>query len=248
MSLSEKLEKSRKKKKLSTEEVASKLKIKESKLISWENGKTIPNIKQIKQLSSLYNVEITELMEIDSVLDDLEKEKKYNIFKLAIILILLVGFCVISSLFINRERYQEMEVYNFKGESENFKFKNGLIIMSRDNKFIDLEKFELKNNIDLKSATINIAFNETIWQLSDYNKEDDGDAKEWFKDLEFSEYVKKARLLENADKQNSFSKYDNKFPYDFKVEVNYCTTSDFCTVEILKISAEKMNTSNITKK
>ena len=141
-----------------------------------------------------------------------------------------------------------MDVYSFKGESDNFKFKNGLIIMSRDNKFIEFGNFDIKNNLDFKSATINIAFNEAVWQIADYNVEQDGDAKSWFKDIDFNEYVVKAGLLENADKQNSFSKYDNKFPNDFKVEINYCTQDDFCSMEILKIQAEKKITSNITKK
>jgi transcriptional regulator with XRE-family HTH domain len=247
MSLGDKLVKFRKNKKLSTLDVANKLNINEQNVISWEKGKNIPGNKDIKSLASLYDVEVSELVDTSKLLDELESEKRFNIFKLVVILVLLLGLSIITSLFFHRERYQEMEVYNFKGESEHFKFKNGLIIMSRDNKFIDFGKFELKN-IELKSATINVAFNETIWTLADYNIEDDGDAKEWFKDLDFTEYVKKARLLENADKQNSFSKYDNKFPNDFKVEVNYCTIDDFCTVEILKINAEKMNTSNITKK
>lgn len=248
MSLGDKLVKYRKKSKLSIEDVSNKININEKTITSWENGKTIPNNKQIKSLANLYDIDVSELVDASKLIDDLENEKKINIFNLVVILILLVGISIVTSLFFHRERYQEMEVYSFKGESENFKFKNGLIVMSRDNKFIDFGKFDIKNNLDIKSATINIAFNETIWTLADYSIEVDGDAKEWFKDLDFTEYVKKARLLENADKQNSFSKYDNKFPNDFKVEVNYCTTSDFCTVEILKINAEKMNTSNITKK
>lgn len=248
MKLNENLAKYRKKKKLSIDDVANKLDVNNKIVEGWENGKCIPNSKQIKELSKIYDVSVSEIVDTEFIIKELENEKKYNIFKLVIILILLIGLSIVTSLFINRERYQEMDVYSFKGESDNFKFKNGLIIMSRDNKFIEFGNFDIKNNLDFKSATINIAFNEAVWQIADYNVEQDGDAKSWFKDIDFNEYVVKAGLLENADKQNSFSKYDNKFSNDFKVEINYCTQDDFCSMEILKIQAEKKITSNITKK
>lgn len=248
MEFSSKLSKLRKRKKMSIKKIAEKLGINERCISDWESGKTTPTLKQVKQLASIYDIQVSELIDENEIVDDLIKEKKYNTIKIIIILVLLISLSIIVSLFVHRERYQEMEIYSFIGESDNFKFKNGLVVISRDNKFIELGKFEIKNKLKLKSATINIAFNENLWIVRDYDENEDVDVKDWFKDIDISEYVRKGNLLENKDNQDSFTKYETKFPNDFKVEINYCTIDDKCTVEILSIKSEKLNTINNEKK
>ena len=236
----------RKKKRLSKKKFAEKINVKESLIEKWENGTKKPSVKNLKKISEVFSIDINELVETNNLIDAFNKCKITNIVYIVILIILSVIILVIGGLFIKSIRYKNISIYSFTGSSENFQFNNGLVVLSRDNKYIELSDFKIKNRLDIKSMTINVAFNESIWAIKEYDSEEYDTVNKWLKTVEFSEYDKEGFVFENKDKSDSFSKYVTKFPYDFKVEINYCTQND-CNVEILDITSEKLNTNNKIK-
>lgn len=158
-----------------------------------------------------------------------------------IIIILLALIIIIMGLYIFKLiRSDYIRIYYFNGESANFKYEKGLFVKSNNGKYIELSNFKLKNNLNIKSLTINIAFNESIWKVADYDVNSDGDFNNWFNSQKFLEYDKQIITFDKKDDKSSFSEYDTNFPYDFKVEVNYCTDK-ICTVEIMNNKSEEVN-------
>lgn len=236
--IAEKLKRLREKNSYSVKELACILKVNEKNVMNWEKGILKPDIKILKKLSILYNEPISSFISEDKMINELISNKHKQLILNVLILILLILTLVFGSLFVHREKNEKIEIYKFSGESNNFKFDNGLIILSTNNRYIYLSGFEIKSGIEVKSATINIAFNETLWVADEYNDEQTN-VKDWFSNLNYSEYLKNYNLSEKTD--NSFYKYKTQFPKDFKVEVNYCTINDDCTVEILSIESESLN-------
>lgn len=243
----ENLKKYREKNKYTIKDLSLKINVSEKTIKSWENGTLEPSMKHIKKISQLYNVPINTFINGDKMLSDLSKTMHTNLILTGIVFLFIVVILFLCSVVNNIEKYKEMDIYNFKGESENFKFDIGTLIISKNNKYIDLSGFSIKDNIELKSATINIAFNERLWVADEYN-DNSISINDWFKNIRYNEYTKRDDLLLNKDKADSFSKYKTNFPYDFKVEVNYCTTDDKCSVEILSIKSEKLETINKVNK
>lgn len=234
----------RKKNKMSIEEFASKLDVKVSLINNIESGKKEPNVKLINKLYTNFNMDNKDS---DMLLKCINKKTKYNKILLLIILIISVLGIFFGSILVEKVKNNPISIYSFSGDSDNFKFTNGLVVFSNDNKYIEISGFKIKNNLDIKSMTINVAFNESIWAIKEYDSSEEESLAQWLKHLEISEYNKKGFILYNGDKSDSFSKYVTKFPYDFKVEINYCTATD-CNVEILDIYSEKLNTNNKIKK
>lgn len=245
-----KLVKLRNKHKLTISDVASKLHVKEKKVINWEEGRCLPSLYNLKQLANLYDVKISKIIDEDILLNSVIKHKKINTIQL-IFLILLIPVILILLLPINsNDKKTDIRIYSFKGESDNFVFNDGLIIISDDKKYIEISNFDVKNNLDVKSMSINIAFNESIWAVKDYKQTESESASEWLNKLRLTEYgnIIKKELIDSKKKYDSFVKYDtNIFPNDFKVEVNYCT-KDECTVELLDISSHELVVDNKIKK
>ena len=211
----EKLKKIREKNKYTIKELSNKLNVSEKEIKNWENGTLEPDVKYIKKLCQIYNEPLSTFIDGDKL----------------------------CSIMNNIEKYKEMQIYSFKGESENFIFDNGTLVLSRDNKYINISDFDIKNDLKLKSVTINIAFNESLWIADEY-EEGSLNINDWFKNIKYSEYARNENLVLKKEDKDSFSKYKTNFPYDFKVEVNYCTIDDKCSVEILNITSKKLDTTN----
>lgn len=169
------------------------------------------------------------------------KLQRVNNIQLIGLFAMFIVILILISLMLNTDKYEQESIYSFHGEGDIFSFDNGLLIISRDNRYIDISNFKVKDDVDIKSLTINIAFNESIWAVKDYDDEDIS-LKQWLNNLRISEYGIKGELF-GLKKADSFVKYNNIFPKDFKVEINYCT-KDTCTVEILDIEASKLNPDN----
>ena len=246
MELNKRLSKLREKNNLSIEELSLKLNVKQKKIIQWENGKKNPSLKNIYKLSKLYDVKVNSIIDEDKTIPLLIKYIKYSKVKNILIVLLIVVSISLGYIYCQKNKRREINIYTFTGESDNFKFNNGLIVLSEDNKYIEISGFEPKGKIYIKSMTVNIAFNETIWAAKEYD-DDEISIRKWFEKLRFDEYYKEGVSFYNNQKSNSFATYLNKFPNDFKVEINYCTY-DYCTVEILDINEVKLNTQNKIKK
>lgn len=239
----ENLKKYREKNKYTIKELSTKIKVSEKTIKSWEDGTLEPSMKYIKKISQLYKVPISVFIDGDKMLSDISKTMHTNLILTGFVFVFIIVILLLCSIVNNIEKYKEMDIYNFSGESENFKFDVGTLILSKNNKYIDLSGFDIKNDLKLKSATINIAFNEILWVADEYEN-NSVSINDWFKKIRYREYTKNDDLLNKTDKPDSFSKYKTDFPYDFKVEVNYCTIDDTCNVEILSIKSQKLNTTN----
>ena len=239
----EKLKKYREKNNYTIKELSDKINVSEKEIKSWENGALEPNIKYIKKLCQIYNEPLSSFVDGDKVLKEVSKTMRVNLLLTGLVFVFIVIILLLCSIMNNIEKYKEMQIYSFKGESENFIFDNGTLVLSRDNKYINISDFDIKNDLKLKSVTINIAFNETLWVADEYN-DSSININEWFKRLKYIEYAKNDNLVSKKKKKDSFSKYKTNFPYDFKVEVNYCTIDDKCSVEILNITSKKLDTTN----
>ena len=222
MELNKKLIKLREKNNYSIEQLSKEINVKESLINKWENGTKIPSIKNINKLSNVYNVKVTSILDEKNIILSLIKYITYYKIQCVIIICLLISSIFFGVLYYNKNKKREINIYTFTGESDNFKFNNGLIVLAEDNKYIEISDFEFKNDINVKSMTINIAFNETLWSAKEYD-DDEITINKWFQKVSFDEYYKEDISLYNNQKSNSFAKYLNKFPYDFKVEINYCT-------------------------
>lgn len=247
-----KLVKLRNKNKLTIEGVASKLHIKKKQVISWEEGRCLPSLYNLKRLANLYGVKISKIIDEDILLDLIIKQKKINMVQF--ILIILLTFILMLTLLLpicfNNTKDGDIRIYSFKGESDNFLFRDGLIVISDDKKYIEISNFDVKNNLDVKSMSLNIAFNESIWGVKDYKQTESESAREWLNKTKFTEYGKIITndIIDSKKDYDSFIKYDtNIFPNDFKVEVNYCT-NDECTVELLDIKADLLEMDSKIKK
>lgn len=239
----EKLKKYREKNNYTIKELSDIINVSEKEIKSWENGALEPNIKYIKKLCQIYNEPLSSFVDGDKMVKELSKTMRVNLFLTGLVFIFIVIILLLCSIMNNIEKYREMDIYSFIGESDNFRFDSGTLILSKDNKYINISSFDIKDDLKLKSATINIAFNETLWVADEYN-DSSININEWFKRLKYSEYAKNDNLVSKKEKKDSFSKYKTNFPYDFKVEVNYCTIDDKCSVEILNITSKKLDTTN----
>lgn len=235
----------RKKNKLSIKDFASKINVKESLINDYENGKKEPSIRILKRIGKIFG---NDLNSIDNnyFINKINNKTKHNRIIVSFLIIISIICCTLGVIIYNNIKNNYISIYSFNGESDTFKFNNGLVVFSDDNRYIELSGFKIKNNINIKSMTINVAFNESIWAIKEYDSTEGENLNQWLKHVEISEYNKDGFIFNNKYKSDSFSKYVTKFPYDFKVEINYCTDED-CNVEILDIKSEKLNTKNKIK-
>jgi len=100
MELSEKLQKLRKEKNWTQEELAQKLFVSRTAISKWESGRGIPNIDSLKSISEVFGISVDELLSGDELLQlagSSEKEKleklrglAFGLFDLAILLMLIL--------------------------------------------------------------------------------------------------------------------------------------------------------------
>jgi len=239
--LANNLVKFRNKKKLSIEEVSKKLKVKTSKILEWENGKRKPSIYNIKKLAHIYDIPVSNLVDEKELVDDLISKKRLDVIEFSVITLLILLLIFTVSYITNRKIFYNGKdlIYEFKGESNNFSFEDGILVMNDKTRYIELSDFNVKSNINLRKIVINIAFNEKIWKVDEINNCTKEECVNWLNNISYKEYTYNKAPLHKISKEDSFMEYKDDFPNDFKVEINYCTDKG-CTVEILDLSATKI--------
>ena len=240
--LANKLVKYRNKKKLSIEEVSNKLNICIKKIEEYENGNKKPNIIHLKKLASLYDVPVSKLIDENKLVDILISKQRLDKIEFIIISILIILLIFTASYITNRKSFNNGKdlIYEFKGEGNNFKFEEGILVMNDKTRYIELSDFNVKTNLNLTKLVINIAFNESIWKVDEINSCTNIECRNWLNNISYKEYTYNKLPLHKKEKEDSFIEYKDKFPNDFKVEINYCT-NEYCTVEILDVTAKKIN-------
>ena len=239
--IDKRLKKMRKKKGLTIEELANKTNIKSISITKWENGTSIPSAKVLQKLASGLDCKIEDLIDSDTLTDEIINHEKQRRYLWGVIIVLILSLGLLTNQIVkNQLKKRQYKTYGFTGESEHFHFDRGLVLFSNDMDFIALSNFDLKDNLDIKSISINIAFNETIWASAEYKYNEYITADKWLNNLIISEVSHP--VLGSSD---SFVKYDKvQFPDDMKVEINYCLQDNTCHIDVVDISARRLKPDN----
>ena len=95
MEFAEKLQKLRKHKGLTQEELAERLYVSRTAISKWESGRGYPNIDSIKEIAAFFSITIDELLSSEKILYIAEKENKRNIQKMCNLLFGIVDLFTI---------------------------------------------------------------------------------------------------------------------------------------------------------
>ncbi len=232
--------KERKKKGLSTSDLARKLKVRESLIKKWEAGTKMPNLFQLKKLTHFFDVKISKLVSDEVLIQSIEKNHRRMWLRIGLG-VLLIALVSVSFYFTYRHftNHSPDAVYIFKGKSDGFSFEDGIVTISRNKRYISLSKFDCDPTLDINRLTINIAFNNEIWVASEYPSDSSKTVQEWLNKLTIKEYG------DSNDKLDSFLKHNNDtFIDNMQVEINYCDSADKCTMEIMDLELEELKLNN----
>lgn len=249
----------RKEKKLTQEELAEKLNVNNRTISRWENGNYMPDIASLKSLSEILEVSLSELLNgerldqeeiskkaeetVENTLilsDNLIKKNKQKMLKIFFTIIISIIF-VISIIFLINN-YKSIISYSFRGMSENFAFESGLITYSKDNGYINITDFTLKDNHKLDINKINnieitILFDNTEWANSSWGpkENENNNLINW---LEKNTFGEEANLNQNcwyACSSDSFTRSNKEeFPENMQIKIKYCLNDNTCKTEEMK--------------
>lgn len=134
---------SRKRKKLTQEQLAEKLGVNSRTISRWENGKNMPDISLYKSLCEILDISVEELINgektkdnylkqsyekaIINTIDSNEKVKKKmnKLIKLLLVLVFVISIITISIIIYYKNKYPKIDIYNID------------IIKSEENKLND---------------------------------------------------------------------------------------------------------------
>ena len=110
MEFNEKLQKLRKQKGLTQEELADELFVSRTAVSKWESGRGYPNIESLKAMAKFFSVTVDELLSTGEVLDLAEKEGRqkedrfcnivYGLLDICMVLLLFLPFFAVNRTFI----------------------------------------------------------------------------------------------------------------------------------------------------
>ena len=100
MEFNEKLQKLRKQKGLTQEELAEALFVSRTAVSKWESGRGYPNIESLKAMAKFFSVTVDELLSTDEVLDLAEREGRQNEDRFQNIVYGLLDICMVLLLFL----------------------------------------------------------------------------------------------------------------------------------------------------
>lgn len=140
----------RESKKINQIELAEKLGVTNKAISKWENGRGMPDYSLFKPLCKELDISVSELL--NGELDTKNKQNKEDaitnyisykekihkrksiILVISILVILLTS--ILAIYFINS--YKKISIYELSGESENFKYENGLLVKSNIKTILEL--------------------------------------------------------------------------------------------------------------
>lgn len=155
----------RKDEKMTQEELANLLFVERETISKWERGINNISMDNILKICDIFKITINEIIlgerintdninEISNVtvgiLKDNTKIKRYLISSIILILILIVSF--LGYYFLNN--YNSIKVYDINGENEYFSIHDGLMVISRDKVYIQLNNIEIVDNSDIISTRL----------------------------------------------------------------------------------------------
>lgn len=155
----------RKEHQMTQEDLAEKLYVDRATISKWETGKYVVNPDMLLKLSKLFEVSINEILVGERSNED--NQDKINNVSLEIlndtsrktkIIKRLISFSIISIilllmlflLYYFLVTYNSIRVYIIAGENDNFYVKDSLIVVSREQVYIDLASIKSKNKKDIE--------------------------------------------------------------------------------------------------
>lgn len=147
------IKKLRKKKEITQDELALMMCRDRSIISKWENDKIVPSIDDIIQICKIFDITIEEFIaaeeytkenkkEIHDTLEDFllkqnKKTKKFKIISIILLSIMLL-FAFAFFLLYFYQTYNSTRVYAVEGEEGNYKFNNGLLLITREQSYLTL--------------------------------------------------------------------------------------------------------------
>lgn len=160
------IEKYRKEKGLTQEQLAKALGVSNSAISKWEHGTNLPDITLIEPLSEILGIDKLLLFTSEHDAKEVSSErcktiKKHNLLKITIISILFI-FSIIFTNFISYKVYKhkldelelsQTKVYRFYSKDDEY-LVNGYIIQNTEESVVIFDKLEYQDshNIKLKSS------------------------------------------------------------------------------------------------
>lgn len=126
-------------KKLTQDELAEKIGVTDKAISKWENGRCLPDVSLFKPLCKTLGISVNELLNgekdtnEDGYINYIKETNKNN--KLKLILTILVSTTILILLLLGiyfLNNYGKTTVYKLYGESENFTYTDGLLIVSNE--------------------------------------------------------------------------------------------------------------------
>lgn len=127
----------RKKKKMTQQELATKIYVSDKAISNWETGKNLPDAEMIKKLEKILDIDLIEETESKKVFTKWTILK--SIFLLAIVCVLVVSTIAIYSR-------NKTEIYEIELNSKSFYLKNSHLLITKDSIILSTGKIE---NIEL---------------------------------------------------------------------------------------------------
>ena len=100
MEFSEKLQKLRKSKELTQEQLAQQLFVSRTAISKWESDRGCPNIDSLKAISKFFNVSIDELLSSDELIEVCEKESATKVLQLKSAVFAILDIMTLLILFL----------------------------------------------------------------------------------------------------------------------------------------------------
>lgn len=148
------ISKERKNKELTQKELADKLNISEKTVSKWECGKGLPEVSLMQPLCKELDISVNELLngakdpqEDKAIIEYVKYEKKKSkkkIVTLTIVSLLLITF-ILSTIIYFFNSYNKIAVYELSGESQNFRYYDGILTKSNMYNILNFGMVESKN-------------------------------------------------------------------------------------------------------
>ncbi len=163
----------REEKKISQYALADMMHVDRTLISKWENGKLAPDLKYLEDLCEIFEIDIKEMLEGERATAENEEQLRHGIFKFfnlqdkkykkarrISLILFIVTILTMLTFFIYYfyQTYNKIKIYKVYGESENYKIGKGLLVLTRDNSYLNL------GNIDFVFDKI------SIYSLKDDNK------------------------------------------------------------------------------
>lgn len=165
---------SRTAKKLTQEELAKEIGVTDKAISKWENGRCLPDVSLFKPLCNALDISINELLNGEkdtkktnedgyiNYIKETNKKNKQKLFLTILVSTTILVLLILSIYFLNN--YGKTTVYKLYGESENFKYNDGLLTVSNEKYILSTGIVKTRTDTleEAKILSIRMVYNDSI--------------------------------------------------------------------------------------